>query len=313
MIYDAMKKIGFLMLISAIALIGCNAINQSISGKYSDGDSFLSSNGGEADAPDDAKIFDNDSLYDFSSFYLEEFESELTLQDKHYVYLGSEKLLLRDFPFTLFAADINHDGYRELLYETMTGSASTTHTIAIYDLYHRKELFKSNEQRFGSRYMHRFGLVNNQLMINLCPLSEPMNANFSMFDYSPIVLNEENDLIFSWQNKYGIESLMLVSITSDDETETINVTKIDDQDVYKLSASTPYRFTIKMNKVLGAISDYPESDFAICVLGEIEKHFGEIKHENGVYTLVIEFSPSELTQILFSFIDFSLSVSLIVE
>ena len=307
-----MKKIKILLLIPVIALIGCNSLNQNTSSETNYSASFSSFSSSETNVPKDVKIFDHDTQYDFSSFYFAEYKSELTIQDG-YLYFGLNKLSTHALPFALFAADINHDGYRELLYEYMSGSASTTHTIVIYDLNHNKELFKSNEQKFGSRYMHRFGLLNDQLMINLCPFDEFMSASFSVFDYSPIVLNEQNDLVFNWQNKYGIESLTLICVKSDDEVETITATKIDNQDVYEMSAGKTYKFTIKMNKLLGADSSYPESDFAISVQGDIVKHYGEVTHENGVYNLGLEFSPCELAQITFLFIDFSLSVSLIVK
>ncbi len=309
-----MKKFGVVLsIISTFCLIGCNQTSQNdTSIELVSSSSFSSSESqNEIKAPKDVEIYNTDTLYDFTSFYLEEYQSELTIQEDNYLYLGSSKLSILH-PFALFAADINHDGYRELLYEKMMGSASTTHTIFIHDIHHDKELFKANEQQLG-RYMHRFGLVDEQLMINLCPFNEFMNADISALDYSPIVLNEQNDLVYTWQNKYGIESLMLVSIQTDDDLETINPTKIDNQDVYKLSADKSYKFTIKMNKLLGANSSYPESDYAFAIQGDIGKHYSEITHENGVYTFTFEFSLSELTQIVFCFIDFSLAVSLIVE
>ena len=307
-----MKNIKSLLLAPLVALISCSSVNQSASSQINSSASFSSFNTSENKAPKDVQIYDRDALDDFSSYYLEEYKSELNIQD-NYLYLGANKLDIRALPIALFAADINHDGYRELLYETMAGSAITNHTIVIHDLNHDKELFRSNEQRFGNRYAHRLGLVDDQLMINLCPLDECMSVSYSTLDYSPIALNEQSELTFNWQNKFGIESLMLISVKNDDETEKINATKIDNQDVYKLSAGKAYKFTIKMNKILGADSSYPESDLAIGFLVDAQYHFAGVTHENGVYTLKVEFSPSELAQITFFFVDFSLAVSLNIE
>ena len=310
-----MKKFGVVLsIVSILSLIGCNQTSQNDPSIEQDSSSSFSSSESqnEIKAPKDVEIYNTDTLYDFASFYLEEYQSELTIQEDNYLYLGSNKLSILQ-PFALFAADINHDGYRELLYEKMMGSSSTTHTIFIHDIHNDTELFKANEQKLGRAYMHRFGLVDEQLMINLCPFDKFMNADISALDYSPIVLNEQNDLVYTWQNKYGIESLMLVSIQTDDDLETINPIRIDDQDVYKLSADKSYKFTIKMNKLLGANSSYPESDYAFAIQGDIGKIYSKVTHDNGVYTFTFEFSPSELTQIVFCFIDFSLAVPLIVE
>ena len=267
----------------------------------------------------DVLLYNRKTLTAGRLFQLEEFGDEFFTAVPHedtsfsfYIYFGETKVL-EEAPFVLYASDINKDGYRELVYsdeEVIEGVSYPL--IHVYDIKNAKELARFDKTTFGTYYGHKLNLQNNHLIL------ERIGGKFhqDVYDYAYFAYSNTKGVSLTFQNKFAIDSLSLVSITLNNAAMTLIESKKGDKgDYYELSANTRYLINIKMLKKDGTFNQEFPNEYGIGHLEEVGditfNRFDPVSASNGEYQYSFDLSGArqkDVATFYFSEISFSISI-----
>ncbi len=162
----------------------------------------------------------------------------------------------------IFGADINKDGYREIVTTGDNGNS-----IVIYDAHNSRELINkntNNEPIPGLAnpmykyivYGYYYEIMNDHLVLVICNGM----ASRRIYDYAAINYSAESGVTFQLQNMYDIDHMTLTSF-KEGETEVVPNT-VEGKQVYSLKKGVKYTFDVEiirkdnadLSKVLTAVS-----------------------------------------------------------
>lgn len=271
----------FIALLSIFVLAGCNNPIESKSIKPSSSDSSSTSSS-DSSAPtilppiDISKVNNPYNHSQSFNFTLEEFGETVfnvagSTERKGFDLIFDNEVIVEGVNIGyIFGADINKDGYREIV---ATGDRGNS--IVIYDVHNSKHLHNKNtkyELIPGLAnpmyeyivYGYYYEIMNDHLVLVICNGM----ANRKIFDYATINYSVESGVTFQLQNMYDIDHMTLKSF-KEGETEVAPNT-VEGKQVYSLKKGVKYTFDFEiirkenadLSKVLTAISS-DENNFPL--------------------------------------------------
>lgn len=226
------------------------------------------------------------------NFKLEEFPNikfsfgpkELNAEGNKYVYplnVNGVKIT-EDRPRSLWAYDVNKDGYRELVFRYEKGSK---YTIRSFDVKNMKEMEYKGPRQFISELV---ATDDGDLRVQAYAASTISKV---VFDTAQMAYSEEQGFYFIWDNIYQFTDFRLDEITENGNTvDMIN-------NVYEVKAETDYLFAVAAPREEGAtleITDFGKTGFNIYVNDEVYgvNKFNLLRSENNVHYYQVNFNKN---------------------
>ena len=154
------------------------------------------------------------------SFRIDNLNEEFTLELDELLIKETNTTVLRDID-TLYFADVNNDGYLDLVYTSGYGRLrkEVGTWIGVYDYHNQTELFRMDEPL---KYEYEFGFENHQIVVR--KYSDDSYDTYNDLDYGDLVgkgiLNYSQPTItIDWQNYLNADSSTL-RVTTADSTRT---------------------------------------------------------------------------------------------
>ena len=228
-----------------------------------------------------------------ANFTLDEFEGTFRVNEDK-LYLDENELIELNGATKIYAAEINKDSHRDLVFESVVESERM---FNIYDVFHNKYLYQKPVSEIG-RYDYCLGMRDNRLVVYLID-------NGELLDYGYLGYHFDNDGInVAWQNLFELSHLELKGIFEAD-----GVTPVPSlNDCYQFNINTPYIVEIELVRFFWIENDfaYPSMSHEIVLhaptaLPNANPDLNLLSVENGVYRYQIQFSESGQSTFTFRF------------
>ena len=228
-----------------------------------------------------------------ASFTLDEFEGIFRV-NKDKLYLNENELIELNGVTKIYAAEINKDSHRDLVFESVVESKRM---FNIYDVFHNKYLYQKPVSEIG-QYDYYLGMRDNRLVVNLID-------NGELLDYGYLGYHFDNEGInVAWQNLFELSHLELKGIFEAD-----GVTPVPSLNYcYQFNINTPYIVKIELIRFYWIENDfaYPSMSHEIVLhaptaLPNANPVLNLLSVENGVYRYQIQFSESGQSTFTFRF------------
>ena len=207
---------------------------------------------------------------------------ELNAEGNKYVYplcVDGVKIT-EDRPRSLWAYDVNKDGYRELVFRYENGSK---YAIRSFDVKNMKEMEYKGPRQFISELV---ATDDGDLRVQAYAAS---TTSKMVFDSAQMAYSKEQGFYFIWDNIYQFTDFRLDKITENDNiVDMIN-------NVYEVKAETDYMFAIAAPREQGAtleLTDFGKTGFNVYVNDELYgvNKFNLIRSENDVHYYQVNFT-----------------------
>ena len=284
-----MKKKLFILLplLFGLTIVSCNNNVESESNEEEQSSSIEESSTTSQVKEYPAKEF---TSYSEKTFKLEEFPNvkfslgprELNEEGNKYVlplYVNDVKVT-NDYPRSLWAYDVNKDGYRELVFRWESGSR---YYIRSFDVKNMKEMEYKGPRQFISELVK---VDDGRLRVQAYAASTVSKV---VFDIADMAYSEEQGFYFIWDNIYQFTDLRLDSVTENGVVvDMINNT-------YKVHAETDLEFAIAAPREANPkleIDDFYKTGFNVYVDEKVfsVNKFNFIRCENDVYYYQVNFT-----------------------
>ena len=228
-----------------------------------------------------------------ASFTLDEFEGTFRVNEDK-LYLNENELIELNGATKIYAADINKDSHRDLVFESVVESGRM---FNIYDVFHNKYLYQKPVSEIG-QYDYYLGMRDNRLVVNLYD-------NGELLDYGYLGYHFDNEGInIAWQNLFELSRLELKGIFEAD-----GVTQVPSLNgCYQFNINTPYIVEIELVRFFWIENNfaYPSMSHEIVLhaptaLPNANPDLNLLSVENGVYRYQIQFSESGQSTFTFRF------------
>ena len=228
-----------------------------------------------------------------ANFTLDEFEGAFRVNEDK-LYLDENELIELNGATKIYAADINKDSHRDLVFESVVESERM---FNIYDVFHNKYLYQKPVSEIG-QYDYYLDMRDNRLVVNLFD-------NDELLDYGYLGYHFDNDGIdVAWQNLFELSHLEIKGVFEAD-----GVTPVPSlYDYYRFNINTPYIVEIELVKFFWIEDDYDypsalhEMVFhAPTAMPNANPDLNLLSVENGVYRYQIQFSESGRSSYTFRF------------
>ena len=228
-----------------------------------------------------------------ANFTLDEFEGAFRVNEDK-LYLDENELIELNGATKIYAADINKDSHRDLVFESVVESERM---FNIYDVFHNKYLYQKPVSEIG-QYDYYLDMRDNRLVVNLFD-------NDELLDYGYLGYHFDNDGIdVAWQNLFELSHLEIKGVFEAD-----GVTPVPSlHDYYRFNINTPYIVEIELVKFFWIEDDYDypsalhEMVFhAPTAMPNANPDLNLLSVENGVYRYQIQFSESGRSSYTFRF------------
>ena len=249
----------------------------------------------------DALVYD-ETASETNAFTLDEFEDTFIISEDK-LYLGEVELIELKGANKIFASEINLDGRRELVFESLE---EEQRVFNIYDVHRNKYLYHKPLSEIGA-YDYYLGLRDNHLVVNLF---EPgLTNDDQLLDYGHFIYSGSARATIVWQSLLDITSLELNGVFEAD-----GVTPIEPEgNYYCFNSNTPYIIEIKLGRISDPINTkFPSLDHQVKCTPYDEYHMPNespswtyLSMENGIYRYQISFSESGYSYYNFSLYIFS--------
>ena len=245
-----------------------------------------------------------------STFTLEEFEGSFSVSQNKLYLNGTEVLALNNVD-KIYASEINKDGHRDLVFESLEGSARV---FNVYDIYHNKYLYHKSVAQIGA-YEYYLDMRDNHVVVNL--FKPGLTDMEYLLDYGRFSYGGNDGATIVWQNLYELTQLKLNGVYEAD-----GVTPVEMVDkVHHFRKDVPYIIELELSKYAGYTNpDYPASIHQI-EYSLYTKNISALTHslswnflsmENGVYRYQVTFNVTGNLEYVFSFYRFNLNFKAVV-
>ena len=217
--------------------------------------------------PATANISYDFTLSEFGENAFKTFRDEQTT--KYNIFYCDRKIIEDVNDSQVYAADINKDGYRELI--TFAYSGDYDSVLVVYDAYNSRELLRKDFYKESIPglcnpiseffiYHYFFKIINNRLALIVYNGSRSdVNYDYAYFNYSP-----ESGVTLELQNMYDIDHVSLLSVRESDN-EANNHTD-GDKKIYSLNKGVQYVIDYEvirkpnadLNKVVDSFAGSPD-------------------------------------------------------
>ena len=181
-------------------------------------------------------------VYDIAqpeAFTLDEFEGTFTVLEDE-LYLGENKILDLNGASKIYAAEINKDSHRELVFETLEESKRM---FVIYDIKNNAYLYHKAVSEIDGTYDYYLGMIENRLAIKAF---EPgVIDDQYMVDYAYFAYYGRSGVTIIWQNPFGFIYLRLVGVYEIDGETPVEV--VDQH--HQFVKNVPYVIEMKLEKL----------------------------------------------------------------
>lgn len=240
----------------------------------------------------DQLVYD-ETVPETANFTLDEFEDTFRVNEDK-LYLDENELIELNGATKIYAAEINKDSHRDLVFESVVESKRM---FNIYDVYHNKYLYQKPVSEIG-QYDYYLDMRDNRLVVNLID-------NGELLDYGYLGYHFDNEGInVAWQNLYEISQLELKGVYEADGVTPVPFI----QDYYRFNSNTPYIVEIRLVRFhwIEDDFDYPSAlhemvFHAPTLMPNPHPTLNLLSVENGVYRYQIQFSERGYTQYAFRF------------
>ena len=140
-----------------------------------------------------------------ANFALDEFEGTFSVNEDK-LYLDENELIELNGATKIYAAEINKDYHRDLVFESVVESERM---FNIYDVFHNKYLYQKPVSEIG-QYDYYLDMRDNRLVVNLFD-------NDELLDYGYFGYHFDNDGInIAWQNLFQLSHLEIKGVFETD-------------------------------------------------------------------------------------------------
>ena len=195
------------------------------------------------------------------------------------VYVNGVKVT-EDSPRSLWAYDVNKDGYRELVFRYEN---SPRYAIRSFDVKNMKEMEYKGPRQFISELVLA---DDGDLRVQAYAAS---TSNKIVFDRATMAYSEEQGFYFIWDNIFQFTDFRLDSIAENGNVLSMN------NNVYQVKAETDYLFAVAAPREEGAaleITDFGKTGFNVYVDDELfsVNKFNLIRSENNIHYYQVNFT-----------------------
>ena len=195
------------------------------------------------------------------------------------LYVNNVKIT-EDHPRSLWAYDVNKDGYRELVFRY---EDNNKYLIRSFDVKNMKEMEYKGPRQFISELV---GTDDGGLRVQAYSAS---TISKIVFDIADLAYSEEQGLYFIWDNIYQFTDFRL-----DEVTENGNVVEMINN-VYEVKAETDYVFAVAAPREENPkleITDFDKTGFNVYVDDKVfgVNKFNPIRSENDVHYYQVNFA-----------------------
>ena len=185
----------------------------------------------------DQLIYDA-TIPETASFTLDEFEGIFRVNEDK-LYLNENELIELNGATKVYAAEINKDSHRELVFES---NVESQRMFNVYDVCHSKYLYQKavmqTTANYGPNYNYNLDMRDNRLVVNLIHDGEILDYGYFGYHFDNTGIN------VSWQNLYKLLSLSVKGLYEADGETRVSFLETH----YRCSSNTPYILEIQLNK-----------------------------------------------------------------
>ena len=191
----------------------------------------LSNNYGGAD-----QLVYDATVPETANFSLEEFDNSFRVTGNE-VFYGENKILDIGDIEKIYAAEINKDAHRDLVFETIEEG---NRTFVIYDVKHNRILYKQDATQIKFDYDFHLDMIDNRLVVKW--LEPGMIDDSYMLDYGRFAYSGQ-ELGISWNNILGVEPMSITGFYEADGITPVTYYSYH----YRISSNTPYIIEVKVS------------------------------------------------------------------
>lgn len=257
----------------------------------------------------DALVYDASS--ETNTFTLEEFEGTFSVsQDK--LYLDETEILALNGANKIYASEINKDGHRDLVFESLKNAVRR---FNVYDIYHNKYLYSKSVLNIGE-YEYYLAMRDNHLVVNLF---EPGLTDESyLLDYGYFAYGGNNGATIVWQNLFELSTLCLTGVFEADGETPVEYVETH----FRFNSGTSYIIEMQLPKFSGSTyPDYPSlvhqikctPSRSVINMPNQSPTWTFLSRENDTYRYQITFQEKGYSYYTISFYRFNFSLRVAVD
>ena len=252
----------------------------------------------------DQLVYD-ETVPETANFTLDEFEGTFRVNEDK-LYLDENELIELNGATKIYAAEINKDSHRDLVFESVVKSKRM---FNIYDVFHNKYLYQKAVSEIGG-YEYYLDMRDNRLVVNLIDNGELLDYGYLGYHFDNAGIN------VCWQNLYEISHLELKGVYEADGTTIVPFI----EKYYRFNSNTPYIVEIRLVRFHWIENDYGypstlhEMVFhAPTLMPNPHPTLNLLSVEDGVYRYQIQFSEKGYTQYAFRFYRYTVQLKAAVD